>query len=208
VVKDILKGALNLIAIAVALPGIATCRVGTLILGPERGFQGWSQAFSLLPGLTGVYLRRAFYRAVLRRCAADAWIGFGTVLSHPSIEIGRGVYVGAYCCLGEVTLGDDVLLGSNVSIVNGGVQHGFDRLDIPIRDQPGSRPRVTVGPDSWIGERATVMADVGAHCVIGAASLVTRPVPDRAIAVGVPARVVRYRGTTGAGAPPPVADLL
>ena len=57
-------------------------------------FPGWSQAFSLIPGLTGVFLRRAFYRLTLHRCMADAWIGFGTVFSHPSAEIGRSVYIG------------------------------------------------------------------------------------------------------------------
>jgi acetyltransferase-like isoleucine patch superfamily enzyme len=41
-----------------------------------------------------------------------------------------------------------------------------------------------------------VLADVGRHCVIGAGSVVTKPVPDYAVAVGVPARVVRYRNAT------------
>ena len=38
-----------------------------------------------------------------------------------------------------------------------------------------------------------IMADVGDHCVIGAGSVVTKPVPDYAIAVGSPAKVIRYR---------------
>jgi acetyltransferase-like isoleucine patch superfamily enzyme len=86
-----------------------------------------------------------------------------------------------------------VLLGSNVSVMNGSAQHGTDRLDVPIREQPGAWPRVTIGRDSWVGDRAVVMADVGAHCVVGAGSVVTRPVPDFAVAVGSPARVVRFR---------------
>jgi acetyltransferase-like isoleucine patch superfamily enzyme len=56
-------------------------------------------------------------------------------------------------------------------------------------------PRVTIGTDTWVGERALVMADVGKHCVIGAGSVVTRPLPDYAIARGVPARVVGSRLT-------------
>jgi serine acetyltransferase len=38
-----------------------------------------------------------------------------------------------------------------------------------------------------------VLADVGSHCVIGAGSVVTKPVPDYAIAVGNPARVIKDR---------------
>ena len=61
--------------------------------------------------------------------------------------------------------------------------------------QPGVWPRITIGADSWIGERSTVLADVGMHCVVGAGSVVTRPVPDYAIAVGVPAKVIGYRNS-------------
>jgi acetyltransferase-like isoleucine patch superfamily enzyme len=192
-----MKRTLKLLARAVALLVVAPCfllyRLQALAVGAERVFPGWSQAFGLLPGLTGVYLRHAFYQLVLPRCGADACLSFGTVLSDPRAEIGRTVFVGLYCVLGKVTLEDDVLLGSQVSITNGAAQHGIDRLDVPIREQPGTWPRVTIGCDSWIGDRTVVMADVGRHCVIGAGSVVTRPVPDYAIAAGVPARVIRFR---------------
>src|SRR5205814_516028 len=181
------------VARLLVLPAVLLYLLGVLLAGRERVFPGWSQAFSLLPGTTGVYLRRAFYRLVLSRCAPGSWIGFGTVFSHATASVGRDVYVGVYCCLGDVTLEDDVLLGSHVSVMNGGGQHGIDRLDVPIREQPGTFVRVTVGRDSWIGDRAIVLADVGKHCVVGAGSVVTKPLPDYAIAVGSPARVVRYR---------------
>jgi virginiamycin A acetyltransferase len=120
-------------------------------------------------------------------------VSFGTVFSHPTAEVGREVYIGVYCCLGDVTLEDDVLISSHVSVINGAAQHGIDRLDVPIREQSGKWLRVVIGRDSWIGERSVVMADVGAHCVIGAGSVVTQPIPDYAIAAGVPARVIRFR---------------
>jgi acetyltransferase-like isoleucine patch superfamily enzyme len=181
------------LALLLVLPAYLLYRGGRWALGAERVFPGWSQALSLVPGLAGVYLRRAFYRLVLPRCGAGACLSFGTIFSHPWAEVGRNVYVGAFCCLGDVVLEDDVLIGSHVSIMNGGAQHGIDRLDIPIREQPGSWPKITIGRDSWIGDRAAVLADVGEHCVIGAGSVITRAVPDYAIAVGVPARVVRDR---------------
>jgi acetyltransferase-like isoleucine patch superfamily enzyme len=37
------------------------------------------------------------------------------------------------------------------------------------------------------------MADVGAQAIVGAGAVVTKPIPDRTVAAGVPARVVRSR---------------
>lgn len=206
--KELLKGMARGLATLLVLPAYLIYRLARPLLGPQKAFAGWSQAFSLVPGLGGVYLRAAFYRLVFPRCAPDACISFGTVFSHPTAEVGRSVYVGVGCCLGDVTLEDDVLLGSHVSIMNGGGQHGIERLDVPIREQPGVWPRITIGRDSWVGDRAVVLADIGKHCVIGAGSVVTRPIPDYAIAVGSPAKVVRYRngaeaGATGNGATTP-----
>src|SRR5436305_4565119 len=192
-----MKHGLKLLAEACAtlavLPAFVLYQLGRLTLGTGKAFPGWSQSFSLIPGLTGAYLRRAFYRLVFRHCGADAWIGFGTVFSHPNCSVGRNAYVGVYCCLGEVTLEDDVLIGSHVSVMNGSGQHGIDRLDVPVREQPGVWPHVTIGRDTWIGDRAVVMADVGRHCVIGAGAVVTKAVPDYAIVAGIPARVVGSR---------------
>ncbi len=203
--KRTLKAAASGLALLLVLPAYLAYRAGAAVLGAEKAFPGWSQALSLVPGLGGAYLRRAFYRLVLPRCDADACLSFGVIFSHPTAEVGRSVYVGPYCCLGGVTLEDDVLLGSHVSVTNGAAQHGTERLDVPVREQPGSWPRVTVGRDSWVGDRAVVLADVGKHCVIGAGSVVTKPIPDYAIAVGVPARVVRYRkGAEAAQRPDPL----
>jgi acetyltransferase-like isoleucine patch superfamily enzyme len=199
------------VALALVLPCWLGFRLGSLVLGWPRAFPGWSQALSLFPGLLGVYLRRAFYRLALPRCGADTCLSFGVIFSHPTAEVGRSVYVGPFGCLGDVTLEDDVLIGSHVSVANGGAQHGISRLDIPVREQPGVFPRVTVGRDTWIGDRAVVLADVGAHCVIGAGSVVTKPVPDYAIAVGVPARVVGSRKPSEAAAterPVPAESLV
>jgi acetyltransferase-like isoleucine patch superfamily enzyme len=191
--KQLLKALVNSLALLLVLPAVICYWAARSLTGPDRAFPGWSQLFSLIPGTTGAYLRRAFYRLVLPRCAAGSWISFGSIFSHATAEVGKDVYIGAYCSLGDVTLEDDVLLGSHVSIMNGGTQHGIERLDVPIREQPGIWPRITIGKDSWIGDRAVVLANVGKHCVIGAGSIVTKEIPDYAIAVGVPAKVVRFR---------------
>jgi virginiamycin A acetyltransferase len=54
---------------------------------------------------------------------------------------------------------------------------------------------VTIGHGVWIGDSVTILPNVsiGNGAVIGAASVVTKDVPDYAIAVGNPCRVIRYR---------------
>jgi virginiamycin A acetyltransferase len=195
-VKSVLKCVVNGTALLSVIPAVILFWISCLLLGKEKVFPGWSQAFSLGPGLIGAYIRRAFYRCVLGESGQDSWLSFGTIISHPTARIGRNVYVGPFCSLGDVTLEQDVLLGSHVSIMNGSGQHGIERLDLPIREQPGVWPHITVGQNTWIGDRAIVMADLGKHCVIGAGSLVSKPIPDYAVAVGVPAKVVRFRRNT------------
>jgi len=187
------KAIIEFAAAVAVFPAVIGYQLSRAILGPNKAFPGWSQCLSLFPGLVGNYLRRAFYRRIFDRCDSGATICFGTTFSHPKCSIGRNVYVGVYCCLGEITLEDDVLIGSHVSIMNGSGQHGTDRLDIPIREQPGVWPHITVGRDTWIGDRMVVMADIGKQCIIGAGSVVTKVIPDYAVAVGSPARVVRLR---------------
>lgn len=189
-----LKSIAEWIARILTLAPYLAYRICVVALGDFRAFPGWSQAMSLLPGLAGQFLRRAFYAWVLPRCGRGCVVSFGTVFSHPTVKIGEQAYLGVYCCIGDVTIEDDVLVGSHVSITNGSRQHGTSRLDIPVREQPGEWPRMTIGRDSWIGDRAVVMADVGKHCVVGAGAVVTKPVPDYAIVVGSPARIIGYRG--------------
>lgn len=191
--KAVAKWLLRSISLLMVLPAVVVYKLHAAIAGSEVAFPGWSQMFSTIPGLSGVYLRHAFYRCSLQSCQQDACIGFGTIFSHPNIAVGQTAYIGNYCSIGNVTIGDDVLIASHVSIMNGCNQHAIERLDIPVREQIGVYEEVSIGEDTWIGERATVAASVGKHCVVGAGSLVLKPLPDYAVAVGVPAKIIRDR---------------
>ncbi|MCS7303596.1 MAG: acyltransferase [Thermoguttaceae bacterium] len=199
--KTVLKFLADLLARLVVLPAVVLYWLGAALGGKERALRFWSEFLAPLAGTGGVYLRRAFYRYVLPECGPGCWIGFGVLIHSPNTRIGKNVYIGPYCSLGEVQLEDDVLLSTGVSVINGPRQHGLDQLDVPIRQQPGQWQLVRIGQNSWIGERAVVMADVGSHCVIGAGAVVTRPIPDYAVAVGVPARVIRYRNQPASPCP-------
>lgn len=198
--KRVLKATLRFLCGLLVLPFVGAWYLIAAIPGcREAAFRSCSECLSLLPGTLGVYLRFAFYRLVLKFCGDDACVSFGTVFSHPDVQLGRSVYIGHYCSIGDAVLGDDVLVASHVSIMNGLEQHGTSRLDTPVREQPGVFETVTIGQDTWIGERAVVAANVGRHCVVGAGAVVTRPLPDYAIAVGVPARVVADRREHSSG---------
>lgn len=155
--------------------------------------QGYSQCFSLIPGVIGVILRRAFYRQILSTCARDCTVSFGTIVATRDIVIGEGTYIGAHCNIGHVVIGRDVLIGSNVTVLSGKHQHTFSRLDIPIRFQGGRYDSVRIGDDVWIGNAAVVMADIGDHSVIAAGAVVVHPVLARTVVAGNPARVIATR---------------
>jgi virginiamycin A acetyltransferase len=178
---------------ALLLPALLMFQLQVICQGREAAFTGWCQLLSLLPGVSGVWLRRAFLKRCARQCGAGVCVSFGSVFSSSRVSIGDNAYIGHFCSVGEVTIEQDVLIASHVSLMNGVHQHATDRLDIPIREQPGNYAHITIGRDTWIGEHATVAADVGQHCVIGAGALVLKPVPDFAVAVGVPARIVGDR---------------
>src|SRR5262245_46668776 len=57
--KGALKLLANLVAVLLVLPAFLLYRLAALLVGKDRAFPGWSQAFALLPGVSGVYLRRA-----------------------------------------------------------------------------------------------------------------------------------------------------
>src|SRR5262249_58680961 len=77
----------------------------------EMLFTAWAQTFALVPGLAGVFVRRAFYRLTLEQCDRSFWIGFGAMFSHRQATIERGAYVGPYAIVGSCPLRSGALVG-------------------------------------------------------------------------------------------------
>ena len=50
---------------------------------------------------------------------------------------------------------------------------------------------IVIGRNTWIGNKAIILADVGDQCIIGAGSIVTKPISSNSVAVGNPAKVIR-----------------
>ena len=191
--KALAKGLVRGLATVAVTPQLVSFAVRAQIMGKDRALAGSTQALSLLPGLVGQYLRRAFLARVLEGgCADSALVEFGTLFSQVGARIDEKVYVGPRCHLGLVHLEANVLLAAGVHVPSGPNTHGTDP-SMPIRDQPGRLRLVRIGAGSWIGSNAVVMADVGRDTIVAAGAVVTSPLPDRVIAGGVPAKVLRAR---------------
>jgi acetyltransferase-like isoleucine patch superfamily enzyme len=194
--KQLLKSIVRGIAVVLVSPLLLSHVLLGALTTTDASLETHSQLLSLLPGTVGSYLRVAFYRFALKHCDPTATIGFGVLFSKSDAEIHSHVYIGPRCMIGLVTLERDVLLGPGVQIPSGPQIHGIDRLDIPIRNQPGTPKRVSIGHDSWIGGGCVILADVAPQCVIGAGSVVTKPTNPQTIVAGVPASELRSRNSS------------
>lgn len=198
--RDAVKAVARSASLLLVLPALASYWLKSQVLGRDRAIEGSSQTLSMIPGVPGQFLRRAFLSQVLKGCGPSTVVAFGTIFSKADAVLEDGVYVGPGCFLGLVHLERDVLIGSGVHITSGRHTHGTADAAAPIRGQEGQMTLVRVGAGSWIGSAAVVMADVGRRSIVGAGAVVTKPIPDGVIAAGVPAVVVRERGAAASAA--------
>jgi len=193
--RRLVKRAIQIIFLVPAFILVVLSAVARPIVGRIRAFVGPAQFVALFPGMVGVYLRWAYYFITLKKCSWDVTIEFGSFFSCPDAEVGWFVYIGSYSILGRVRIGDHVRIASGVSIPSGRYQHAVrgERTEVTIHNgMDTSRfETIEIGCETWIGERAVIMADVGARCIVGAGAVVCQPIPDGTVAVGVPAKAVR-----------------
>ena len=105
--------------------------------------------------------------------------------------VGRNVFINQGCTLmdvGGIDIGDEVLIGPNVSLITAG--HPLE----PSRRRSGvTTAPISVGRNVWIGAAAVVLqgVTVGEDAVVAAGAVVSRDVPPATLVAGVPARVLR-----------------
>lgn len=113
-----------------------------------------------------------------------------------SLRIGEKAVFGADNTINgylDIEFGDATLLADSIYVCD--FDHRYSDIHSPIKDQGIVKTPVRVGPETWVGTKVTILrgATVGRGCVLGAHAVVRGDVPDHAVAVGAPARVVRDR---------------
>lgn len=105
-----------------------------------------------------------------------------------NLKVGKNVIiVGNLLAMarGGITVEDNAQIAANVQLISNN-HDPYDRSVLPCKP-------VVIGKGAWIGAGATILPGVrvGRYAIVGAASVVTKDVPDYAVAVGNPARVIR-----------------
>ena len=129
------------------------------------------------------------------RCRLGRGVHFDTA-ELGQITLGERVRINAgsvIAAAGNVSIGDDTLIGEYVSIRD--ANHGISAGAL-IRLQPLDSTPIRIGCDVWIGRGCCILKGVtiGDGAIIGANSVVTRNVPAGSINAGVPAKRIGSRG--------------
>ncbi len=129
----------------------------------------------------------------------NVYIGHNTILKgyyKNSMKIGDNTWIGQGCFFhsaGNLTIGKAVGIGPMVKILTS--EHTFDDINKPVLYQPIEFKSVIIEDGVDIGTGSTILPGVtiGEGAVVGAGSVVTKDIDKYAIAVGVPARIIKYR---------------
>lgn len=104
------------------------------------------------------------------------------------LKIGDNVFINSNSLLmarGGITIEDDVLMAANVQLLS----NNHDEYD---RQVLTCKP-IHIKKGAWIGAGASILpgVTVGEYAIVGAGAIVTKDVPDFAVVVGSPARIVK-----------------
>src|SRR3989442_1138242 len=125
--RAVFKRLAHAISVAIVSPAALICWLEHARSSEAEGaFTFFAHCFALLPGLPGMYLRRAFFRLTLDACSSDYYVGFGSFFTHRQVTVEDRVYIGHYSLIGCAVLRAGCLIGSQASLLSGPALHEWD----------------------------------------------------------------------------------
>lgn len=161
-----------------------------------------TEGFVFLGRRVEVHARKGYGRLVLGR-----WVHLG---DENRIRCHEGTMrIGDKCVFGrdntvngflDIEFGEGTIVADWVYICD--FDHVTDDIHVPIKDQGIIKSPVRIGPDVWIGAKATVLRGtrIGHGSVVAAHAVVRGEVPPYSIVGGIPAKVLKNRRTEYAAA--------
>ena len=161
----------------------------------RRYFSSWGAAI-VVKHNAEFWLTSNAILEVGNNCTIQNYAFFQLTMPNPKVYIGDNSVIGRHCMITAknlIRIGNNVLMGAYVQVIDH--NHGM-AVGVPIREQPAQIGEVLIGNDVWIGAGAKILANVhiGDGAIIGSNAVVTSDIPANAIAVGIPAKVIRQRG--------------
>lgn len=148
-------------------------------------------------GTYGLVIRYALLKNLAKHVGDNVSIDSNVYLFNvQNLTIGNNVsihsmsYIEAY---GGIVIGNDVSIAHGTTIMS--VNHGFSRVDRPIKDQEVIPLPIKICDDVWIGAKAIILGNtqINTGAIIGAGAVVTKDIRENSIAVGVPAKIIKVR---------------
>jgi acetyltransferase-like isoleucine patch superfamily enzyme len=187
-----IKAFLNSVCLALVAPCALSCWLGDHLTSDEESiFRFWAHVFSILPGKSGMFLRRAYYRLTLDRCASNFYVGFGALFTHRNAIVEKDAYIGTYALVGSAHLGKGCLIGSRASLLSGTQQHALDQNGHWGPCDKTRLRQIKIGDYAWIGEGAIIMASIGEGTMVAAGAVVEQDARGGILLAGNPSRFVR-----------------
>ena len=168
-----------------------------------RGGSGWRDfavAYLREPGFRFTYYLRkvAFYRSTRWTWGFAAYIYNRVLLNHyrfrygfdisPTAQIGPGLYLGHF---GGVVISPFAVIGSNVNVAHG--------VTIGAESRGRREGAPTIHDRVWIGAHAIIVGKIkiGAEAMIAPGAYVNFDVPEKALVIGNPGKIISSSGSAG-----------
>ena len=154
-------------------------------------FKYWSFPFAN-------YLRVMVLKLFMKQLKST-YISDGVTIWFPKgVSMGKNSSLNQGCNLyglGGIEIGNNVRIACYTTIYS--ADHEFANPNEPVTKQGYVAAKIIIEDDVWIGAKVNINKGVtiGKGAVIGGGAVVTKDIPPYAVAVGNPAKVIKYRNT-------------